>query len=205
VATNATVWDMAKQKRANRRAWVGDNGHLGNADVATIAAAAQQALGQTASNTQLTFVVARLVHPVTRQTHYMGFGIPVDKRPGLAQALHTQVAAMDWVTTGGVPNLHGEMSIVKYCLGLGLTKPQLGGALIIACVGKPVCADCCGWMPKHGISHGVNCSHQGSDQGWTNPGTLANFRGESDDDFTYSKSSKYESAATWLNKNPKQW
>jgi len=201
MATNTVLQD-AIDKRAARRALVGQNGHLSNGTVATLAQAALVALGQAAHNTQLTFVVAQLTDPITNQVHLMGFGIPVPNRATLAQQLNTQLAAMEWVTTGGVANLHGEMSVVRYCCNTyALAKAQLAGNLHIACVGKPVCADCCGWMTRHAINHGVNCSAAGSSQGWTNPLTVANFRGETD--LTYMKSSKYVGAATWLNPNPK--
>jgi hypothetical protein len=200
-----TVFDQAKTKRTNRRALVGANGHLSNGVVAALAAAATTAMGPAANNTQLTFVAAQLNHPVTGQVHLLGFGIPLANRPALALQLGTAVAAMDWVTTGGVANLHGEMSVVRYCCALGLTKAQLAGNLFIACVGKPVCADCCGWMTRYNINHGVTCSHSGSSQGWANPLSGANFRGEDDSDFTYSKGSVYRGAATWMNKNPKPW
>lgn len=191
-----TVWSDAKTKRTNRRN-AGNNCLVVPPLVTHIDNLTRLAIGAAANNTQNTYVVAYLAS----QNLYMGVGIPQANRGALALQLGVNVNAIAFL--GRDINLHAEMAVVRYvCTTFGINKANLAGDLTVVCTGKPVCADCCGWMTKHGIGHGPVCSPKGSSQGWMNPLTGATFRGEKDEDFTYSKPSKYKGSATYLNPNP---
>lgn len=203
-----TVWDQAKTKRTDRRN-EGINCQVVPALVNQLNAAALLTLGTAANNTNNTYVVAKLVRPNQQGDVFLALGIPVANRGALVlnlnNTLNLQLQLNDIVFLGRETNLHAEMSVVRHvCNTYQLNKGGLGnGTLTVACSGKPVCADCCGWMTRHGIHHGPNCSADGSSQGWMHPITGATFRGESDADFTYMKSSKYQQSATQLNPDPK--
>jgi hypothetical protein len=163
--------------------------------------AARAALGAQANQTQSTFVVAYL----QSRDAFLAFGIPLNKRAALANNLGVQPDFVTWVPASGDGNLHGEMAIIRWLKDNDVVtdKSLLGGDLTVVCTGKPVCADCCGFMTKYGVVHGVSCGG-GSDQGWRNPYSGAVFRGEEERDFTYQKASKYAGSATMLNPNPRR-
>lgn len=201
-----SVWSNAEEKRKNRRAEGlahGAAAHAANAQLAALIAAANGVVGAAAAgNTQSTMVVARYIPDGT----YYGVGIPVMHRTGLNAAFG--IGANDMIIRGYSTdaNLHAEMKVVrKVCEDKGENKGSLGGNLVIACIGKEVCADCCGWLTRYNINHGGthNCSREGSNMGWRHPLTNANFRGEKEGQLQYTKSSKYVGTATAFNPNPK--
>jgi hypothetical protein len=61
-----------------------------------------------------------------------------------------------WVVlVNNTTGLHAEMQIVRYCLnelGVPLYDLNLKG-MQVACIGKPVCRDCAGWLNQHYIGH----------------------------------------------------
>lgn len=198
-----SVWSDAKDKRTARRA-AGANCLVVPNLVNTLNGVAGLTLGAAAANTNNTYVVAYLAS----QDLYMAAGFPTANRGALVlnlnATLQIQLAATDVVHINRITNLHAEMAVVRYvCNTYNIDKGALGGDLTVVCTGKGCCADCCGWMTRYNIDHGPTCNADGSDQGWMHPLTGATFRGEDDDDFTYSKSSKYKMSATYLNKNPK--
>jgi len=100
-----------------------------------------------------------------------------DNRP--LSKVKSQILTTD--TKGGnFENMHAEMQIVnnvvrKHDLNY---KTQLATNLVIACgPNKHVCMDCCGWMARKNIPHGVTCGER-VDQGWRHPITKAGFRGD---------------------------
>jgi len=199
-----TVFSDALAKRAARRDQINTGAHrvathTPNALTAQIDAAARAALGAHAGNTQSTFVVAYL----QSRDAFLAFGIPVNKRAALAQNFGLQPDDITWVAASGDGNLHGEMAIIKWLKDNDVItdKAQLGGNLTVVCTGKPVCADCCGFMTKYNVVHGVACGG-GSNQGWRHPYTDAAFRGETEQDFVYQKASKYLGSASRLFPNP---
>jgi hypothetical protein len=200
-----TVFSEAWNKRAARRDQINTNPnsaaiHTANNLTQAMDAAARATLGVQAQHTQSTFVLAYL----RTKDAFLAFGIPTNKRAVLAQNLRLDGPDyITWVPASGDGNLHGEMTIIRWLKDNGVVtdKSLLGGDLTIVCTGKPVCADCCGFMTKYNIVHGVQCGG-GSDQGWRHPYTGAAFRGETEADFTYQKSSKYRGSATLLTPNP---
>jgi hypothetical protein len=104
-------------------------------------------------------------------------GVAIACRP---QA-HNQTIVHTTTTVGGnFENMHAEMQIVNNVVATHdlAYKTDLATQLVIACLpNKDVCADCCGWMARHGIVHGVTCGAR-SDQGWKHPITKTGFRGD---------------------------
>ncbi len=195
------AWRKRQERRARKDSEAGALLHVRNDLVDHLASCALMTLGQKANDTQSTFVVACLGD----KKSYLAFGIPVDKRDQLAQ--NFGLGSKDeirWVTSGGEANLHGEMAIIRYLKKEKLVaeKANLGKSLTVVCVGKPVCADCCGFMTKYNIVHGTACGG-GSNQGWRHPFSEAVFRGEERIDFTYQKSSKFVESASHTVPNPK--
>lgn len=191
-----SIWSDARTKRTNRRN-AGNSCLVVPPLVTQIDNQTRLAIGAAANNTQNTYVVAFLAS----QNRYFGLGIPLANRGALAQQLGVNVD--DIAFLGRDTNLHAEMAVVRHVWEtFNIDKGALGGDLTVVCTGKPCCADCCGWMTKHGIDHGPVCSQTGSNQGWMHPLTGATFRGEKAEDFTYSKPSKYAGAATYYTKNP---
>lgn len=94
---------------------------------------------------------------------------------------------------GNFENMHAEMQIVNNVVRAHELnyKTQLATKLVIACgPNKPVCMDCCGWMARKNIPHGVTCGER-ADQGWRHPITKAGFRGDGKD-VQYTKLKKKE-------------
>lgn len=202
---SSTIFLMAWNKRTDRRGrkntQAGRELHADNETVNTIEEKGLLTLAGKEKSTNSTFVIAYLLSCDA----WMAFGIPEDKRDQLALNLGlTSRKSINFVPTGSSTNLHGEMAIIKWLIDNEhvANASSLGGDLTMVCVGKPICADCCGYMTKLGIVHGKVCG-PGSSQGWAHPTTGAIFRGETLQDFTYQKSSKYLSSATYLNQNPR--
>jgi hypothetical protein len=198
-----TVFDRAKAKRKARRA-LGADCPQPLLMVTQLNAAALATLGAQAGNTQNTYVTAF----IKSLKLFFAVGIPEPDRSTLETNIKLQfslrkVPRVTYLSRIG--NLHAEMAVVQHVvLNVGISKNQLANDLFVACSGKPVCADCCGWMVAHHINHGLVCSEKGSAQGWMHPLSGATYRGEADDDFTFTKSRKYQSSATLLNPDPRR-
>jgi hypothetical protein len=203
---SASVFALALAKRAERRNRIkteaGQRLHAPSDAVKQITQAALLALGDKAKETQSTFVVAYL----SSNSTYYACGIPETIRDELTLALKklSGKASVEWVAKSGV-NLHAEMAILKYLKDNKVVadKAHFGGDLTVVCIGKPVCADCCGLMTKYNIVHGAVCG-EGSKQGWAHPFSGAVFRGEKEADFTYQKPGKYSGSATMMNQDLRQ-
>jgi hypothetical protein len=109
------------------------------------------------ASSQATFAVAWVVGPEDRAIVIASVkGGKKEQLEPVVREIQIASGARGYVVlTNNTTGLHAEMQIVQYCLqelGIGLWDLYLKG-LQIACIGKPVCQDCAGFMNIHSIGH----------------------------------------------------